>query len=78
MRLTLAIIGQTMFSADVETEAAEIGEALTTVLAMFNLLNWPRPCAPYPPTESMSTRPSKLNSPALPCSDEASTTAFSR
>jgi cytochrome P450 len=38
MRLTLAIIGQTMFSADVETEAAEIGEALTTVLAMFNLL----------------------------------------
>ncbi len=38
MRLTLAIIGQTMFSADVETEAAEIGEALSTVLAMFNLL----------------------------------------
>jgi len=38
MRLTLAIVGQTMFSADVETEAAEIGEALTTVLAMFNLL----------------------------------------
>ncbi|MEO8029065.1 MAG: cytochrome P450 [Bryobacteraceae bacterium] len=38
MRLTLAIVAETLFRADVETEAAEIGEALSTVLAMFNLL----------------------------------------
>ncbi len=38
MRLTLGIVGVTLFSTDVENEAGEIGEALTTVLAMFNML----------------------------------------
>src|SRR3954468_11739223 len=37
MRLTLAIVGKTLFSADVEGEAAAIGEALTTTFAAFNL-----------------------------------------
>jgi cytochrome P450 len=37
MRLTLAIVAQTLFSADVEGEAAEIGEALTTTFAAFNI-----------------------------------------
>jgi cytochrome P450 len=37
MKLTLAIVAQTLFSADVENEAAEIGEALTTAFAAFNL-----------------------------------------
>ena len=37
MKLTLAIVGKTLFSADVENEAAEIGEALTTAFAAFNL-----------------------------------------
>ena len=37
MRLTLAIAGKTLFDADVEHEAAEIGEALTTSLKAFNL-----------------------------------------
>lgn len=37
MKLTLAIVAKTLFSADVEKEAAEIGEALTTAFAAFNL-----------------------------------------
>jgi cytochrome P450 len=37
MKLTLAIVAKTLFSADVENEAAEIGEALTTAFAAFNL-----------------------------------------
>ena len=41
MRLTLAVVSQTLFSADVEGEAAEIGVALTDVLEMFNLLLLP-------------------------------------
>lgn len=41
MRLTLAVVGKTLFSADVESEASEIGEALTTVLKMFRLLMMP-------------------------------------
>jgi len=41
MRLTLAVVGKTLFSADVESEASEIGDALTTVLKMFNLLMMP-------------------------------------
>jgi cytochrome P450 len=35
MRLTLAIVGRTLFSADVETRADEIGAALTRVLETF-------------------------------------------
>jgi cytochrome P450 len=41
MRLTLAVVGKTLFSADVESEASEIGEALTTVLKMFSVLMLP-------------------------------------
>ena len=41
MRLTLSIVGQTLFSADVEGEAAEVGEALTSVLEMFDMLLMP-------------------------------------
>jgi len=41
MRLTLAIVGKTLFSTDVEAEAAEIGEALTVVLHMFDMLMMP-------------------------------------
>jgi cytochrome P450 len=37
MRLTLAIVAKTLFSADVEKESAEIGEALTTTFDAFNL-----------------------------------------
>ena len=41
MQLTLSVVGKTLFSADVEGEAAEVGEALTSVLEMFNLLLLP-------------------------------------
>ena len=41
MRLTLAIAGATLFSADVEDEADDIGAALTTVIGMFDRLNDP-------------------------------------
>lgn len=36
MRLTLAIVGKALFDADVEGEAAEIGQALTEALHAFN------------------------------------------
>jgi len=37
MKLTLAIVAKTLFSADVEREATEIGEALTTTFDAFNI-----------------------------------------
>ena len=37
MRLTLAIAGKTLFDADVEAEAAEIGDALTDVMAAWGV-----------------------------------------
>ena len=36
MALTLAIVGKTLFDADVEDEAAEIGAAITTTFESFN------------------------------------------
>jgi cytochrome P450 len=41
MRLTLAVVAQTLFSANVEEEAAEIGVALGSVLDLFNLVLLP-------------------------------------
>jgi cytochrome P450 len=41
MRLTLAVVGKTLFSSEVEEEASEIGDALTTVLKMFRMLMMP-------------------------------------
>ncbi len=41
MRLTLAIVGQTLFAADVESEADEIGGALTEIMELFQLLMLP-------------------------------------
>jgi cytochrome P450 len=41
MRLTLAITGKTLFDADVESEADEIGEALTMTFKQFNRLTLP-------------------------------------
>ncbi|MGA2213905.1 MAG: cytochrome P450 [Bryobacteraceae bacterium] len=39
--LTLSVVAKTLFSADVQSEASEIGEAMTTVLQMFRLLLLP-------------------------------------
>ncbi|HYP00986.1 MAG TPA: cytochrome P450, partial [Pyrinomonadaceae bacterium] len=41
MRLTLAIVGRTLFDADVESEADEIGHALTQILELFQMLLLP-------------------------------------
>ncbi len=41
MRLTLAIAGKTLFDADVESEAEEIGDALSQAMALFNNVTLP-------------------------------------
>lgn len=41
MRLTLAIAGRTLFDADVENEAAEVGQALTDTMDMFGRVTTP-------------------------------------
>ena len=41
MQLTLAIVAKTLFDADVESEAKEIGAALTEVLEMFSTFTSP-------------------------------------
>ena len=41
MALTLAIVGKTLFDADVEGEASEIGQALNTVMSSFNQMMLP-------------------------------------
>ncbi len=41
MRLTLWIVGKTLFNANVEDEAAEVGKAMTTIVSMFNFLLFP-------------------------------------
>lgn len=41
MRLTLAIVGKTLFDADVEAEAPEIGAALTDVMQLFERITNP-------------------------------------
>ena len=41
MRLTLAIVGKTLFDADVGSEAREVGEAMTVVMDLFNTMTIP-------------------------------------
>jgi cytochrome P450 len=41
MRLTLAIVGKTLFDADVEGDADEIAGALTEIMELFNMLLLP-------------------------------------
>lgn len=41
MRLTLQIVGKTLFSANVEDDASKVGEALTTLIKMFSYLLLP-------------------------------------
>ena len=41
MRLTLSIVGKTLFDADVEAEATEIGKALTDVMQLFKRITNP-------------------------------------
>ena len=41
MRLTLNIVGKTLFNADVESDAAQVGAAMSTIVAMFNFMLLP-------------------------------------
>ncbi|HQU84268.1 MAG TPA: cytochrome P450 [Pyrinomonadaceae bacterium] len=41
MRLTLWIVGKTLFGANVEEDAAEVGKAMTTIISMFNFILLP-------------------------------------
>lgn len=41
MRLTLWIVGKTLFGANVEDDAAEVGKAMTTIISMFNFILLP-------------------------------------
>lgn len=41
MRLTLNIVGKTLFSANVEGDAAEVGAAMSTIISMFNFMLLP-------------------------------------
>jgi cytochrome P450 len=41
MRLTLRIVSKTLFSADVDDDADEIGHAMTTIVELFNFLLLP-------------------------------------
>lgn len=40
-QLTLAIVAKTLFNADVESEGPQIGQALTDILGLFNILVMP-------------------------------------
>ncbi|MGI9034843.1 MAG: cytochrome P450 [Pyrinomonadaceae bacterium] len=57
MRLTLWIVGRTLFSANVETEAMQVGAAMTTIISMFNFMLLPFPKAleklPLPPIKKL-------------------------
>lgn len=41
MRLTLAIVGKTLFDADVESDAREVGAAMSVVMDLFNTVTIP-------------------------------------
>jgi cytochrome P450 len=41
MRLTLWIVGKTLFSANVEDDADEVGRAMSTIVSMFNFILLP-------------------------------------
>jgi len=41
MRLTLAIVGKTLFDADVESDAPEVGDAMSVVMDLFNTITIP-------------------------------------
>jgi cytochrome P450 len=41
MRLTLAIVGKTLFDADVESDSGEVGEAMSVVMELFDTLTMP-------------------------------------
>lgn len=59
MRLTLWIVGKTLFSTNVEDEAMQIGAAMTTIVSMFNFMLFPfselLEKLPLPPIKRLKT-----------------------
>jgi cytochrome P450 len=41
MRLTLAIVGKTLFDADVESDAQDVGQSLSVIMSLFNAMLLP-------------------------------------
>ncbi|HEV7892212.1 MAG TPA: cytochrome P450 [Pyrinomonadaceae bacterium] len=66
MRLTLAVVGKTLFDADVESDADEVGEALTEVMELFDYLMLPfaelLEKLPLPPQRRFMRARAKLDS----------------
>ena len=65
MRLTLWIVGKTLFSANVEDEAMQVGEAMTTIVSMFNFMVLPfseiLEKLPLPPIKKLKKARATLN-----------------
>ncbi|MGI8469506.1 MAG: cytochrome P450 [Pyrinomonadaceae bacterium] len=57
MRLTLWIVGKTLFGANVERETNDVGKAMTTIISMFNFMLFPFPEVleklPLPPIKKL-------------------------
>jgi cytochrome P450 len=66
MHLTLQIVAKTLFSADVEDEADEIGTAMTSIVKLFNYLLLPfsewLEKLPFPQSRRFGRAKNKLNS----------------
>lgn len=65
MRLTLWIVGKTLFSANVEDDTDEIGQAMTTIVSAFNFLLLPfseyLEKLPLPPLKKLRNARQKLD-----------------
>lgn len=65
MRLTLWIVGKTLFSANVEDDTDEIGQAMTTIVSAFNFLLLPfseyLEKLPLPPLKKLRNARNKLD-----------------
>ncbi|MGI9056443.1 MAG: cytochrome P450 [Pyrinomonadaceae bacterium] len=66
MRLTLQIVGKTLFNADVDDEADEVGKSMTTLIELFNYLLLPYSewleKLPLPQSKRFNTARETLNS----------------
>jgi cytochrome P450 len=66
MRLTLAIVGKTLFDADVESDATDVGEAMAVLMELFDMLRLPfydiLKRLPLPQLRRFDTAKAKLDS----------------
>ena len=77
MRLTLAIVGKTLFNSDVLDDASDVGEALNALMEMFNYLLIPFSSLlqklPFGPGKKMNESISRLDSVMYKIIDERRT-----